>query len=161
MFLQNALSQQFMAFHVAIIDDCNRAARPEQTDAMVLRLRNNALALGRLQLPMLAVSRDDDRRGTVSALEPAAASEPEGAPELALEPARQSKPQPVVEPRMQSAAPDSHRVLNGDALCRFVSGRLEPSESPHRVWQDLHAADSRPRQRKAALPKPGFRMPSG
>jgi hypothetical protein len=50
--MQDIFRRQIQAFHTAIIDGCARAAKPHQTDAMALRLRNNALALGRLQLMM-------------------------------------------------------------------------------------------------------------
>jgi hypothetical protein len=131
---QNAFSMQILAFHDAIVDDCNRAARAEQTDAMALRLRNNALALAKLQLAMLAAG------GGV------------GQPEPVAPPA----PDPV--PRVERT-PD--RILSGDALSRFVSRRLEPGESPHSVWQDLHAADPGKPRRNPVSRGAGFRSPSG
>ncbi|HEX3989547.1 MAG TPA: hypothetical protein VHX39_00100 [Acetobacteraceae bacterium] len=56
MSLHDVFSRQIMAFHRAIIDDCNRAARPNRNDAMALRLRSNALALAKIQLAMLALT---------------------------------------------------------------------------------------------------------
>ena len=136
---QDAFSLQFQAFHTAIIDDCDRAARPDQTDTMALRLRNNALALTRMQLAMLAVP------GTEST-----GPEPE-APEP-----------PVSEPPLAEPPPlDPDRILSGDALSRFVWRPIGPNESPNDLWQDLLSADGPKRRRNPALPGAGFRSPSG
>ena len=61
MSIQYPLPRQIQAFHAAILDDCDRAARPEQPDAMVLRLRINALALAKVQLAMVALMKASPR----------------------------------------------------------------------------------------------------
>jgi hypothetical protein len=155
---QAAFSLQFEAFHTAIIDDCDRAAGAERTDGMALRLRNNAVALARLQLAMLAATRAER---PACAMEPVPAPEAvaHAEPQAVFHPEREavSQPERPVEPR---SSPRDH-VLSGDALSHFVSRRLEPDESPHHVWQDLHAAHQAQRRRNPALPGKGFRSSSG
>src|SRR5947209_6686895 len=108
------LQLQIRAFHAAIIDDCERAACPGQTDAMALRLRNNALALGRMQLTMLVLI-DAPRVDT-----PTIDTRPSDA--SAAEP---TSPDSEPEPAEPPVPPPDHR-LSGDALSRFVSSKLEP-----------------------------------
>jgi hypothetical protein len=158
------LQLQVRAFHAAIIDDCERAACPGQGDAMALRLRNNALALGRMQLTMLALidtPRTDAPRSdaTLSDATPYGARPSDASTEEPAPP--EAEPEPPVPP------PD-HK-LSGDALSRFVSSRLEPDQSPYDVWQHLQEeaseARSAKRGRDPAPPKPdlpgaGFRSPS-
>ncbi len=50
------LSAQAVAFHTAIMDTCRRAKQPEHSDAMALWMYGKALAMGRLQLTMLAMA---------------------------------------------------------------------------------------------------------
>ena len=134
---------------------------------MALRLRNNALALGRMQLTMLALidtPRSDTPRSdalrsneTSYGARPSDASIEEPAPpEAEAEPAEPPVPLP------------DHR-LSGDALSRFVSNRLEPDQSPYDVWQHLQeeASEARSAKRgrdpappKPDLPEAGFRSPS-
>jgi hypothetical protein len=138
MTLQDVFDDQILAFHAAIMDNCNRAAHPDQSDVMALRLRNNALALGRLQMVMLTKDRHT-------------------APDVV--PAKE--PEPVVEqPSMPMVTSTPDRVLTGDALSRFASRRLEPGESPHEIWQTLQESEAG-RRRNPALPGAGFRSPSG
>ncbi len=144
---REAFPLQIRMLQAAIIDNCERAACAGQTDAMALRLRGNALALGKLQLALLALS-------NAVAAEPRVARLPEPSP---AEPA--SAEPAFGEPL--SLARD--RLLTGDALSRFVSRRLEPEESAHEVWQLLQEAEPKGRsakpRRKPALPKTGFRSP--
>jgi hypothetical protein len=139
------LAQQIQAFQTAILDDCQRAVRAGQSDAMALKLRANALALYRAQAAMLAMA----------------------GPGLA--PAATDKLQETADDDPTFAAGDVHpgepggeRSLAGDALSRFVSRRLDPSESAHDAWhRSLTEAPATPRQRNPALPRPGFRRPDG
>lgn len=139
MSFQEAFSQQIHAFHTAIIDDCDRAARPDRSDAMVLRLRNNALALTKMQLAMLALT---------GAAPPAPEPETESVPWR--EPASSDPP-----------AADPDRILAGDALSRFVSRPLGPDESPHEVWFNQLENEPAKRRRNPAIPGAGFRSSSG
>ena len=154
MSLQDAFSRQIMAFHEAIMDDCDRAAGADRSDAMALRLRNNALALAKMQLAMLALTK------TAPAIPgPEGEAEPEVWPDV--EPAESvlAEPDPVAfdgEP----VAFDSERVLAGDALSRFVSRPLAADESPHEVWQQELESDPVRQRRNAVLPGAGFRSPS-
>ena len=150
MSLQDAFSRQFQAFHTAIIDDCDRAAGSDRTDSMALRLRNNALALTRMQLAMLALTRAEP-----CTPEPVAEPEPDPEPALAWEPEPSEAGQPDPAPF------DCGRILAGDVLSRFVSRRLGPDESPHDIWQDMQETDTPQRRRNPALPRAGFRSPSG
>ena len=47
--LDDALAVQALKFHAAIIDSLSRAEKPETSDAMAIRLRNNAAAMARVQ----------------------------------------------------------------------------------------------------------------
>jgi hypothetical protein len=138
MSLTEMLSRQVLAFHDAIVSSCDRAAQPQCSDGMALRLRNNALALARVQLTMMSLTQ-------------AAACEPQTA---------QPQPdynQPEPEPIGQPVRPDPDRILTGDALSRFVSRRLEPGECEHDIWrQSLHDAEAARRTRNPALPRPGW-----
>ena len=69
MSIQYPFSRQIQAFHAAILDDCDRAARPEQPDAMVLRLRINALALAKVQLAMVALMKAEFPERVAAAVE--------------------------------------------------------------------------------------------
>jgi hypothetical protein len=151
------LQLQIRAFHAAIIDDCERAACPGQGDAMALRLRNNALALGRMQLTMLALIDPPPSAAPTSDLRASDAS--------AMEP---PAPEPETEPAEPPVSPPDHR-LSGDALSRFVSSRLEPEQSPYDVWQHMQEEVSKVRPAKRGrepvpqepdLPRAGFRSPS-
>jgi hypothetical protein len=95
--IEAAFTEQFRAFHGAILDNCDQAACPDRGDAMALRLRANALGLTKMQLAMLA------RTET----EPVAAPEPDPWAALDSEPAG---------PRHYP-----ERILADDALSRFVS----------------------------------------
>jgi hypothetical protein len=172
MFLQDVFSRQIMAFHGAIMDNCNRAADADRSDTMVLRLRNNALALAKIQLAMLALT------GT-ELPEPETGTEPWREPETGPEPWRDPEPaepqiaRPLMaepqEAEPQEAEPweaaepsafDGERVLAGDALSRFVSRPMASDESPHEVWQRELDNDPVRRRRNPVLPGAGFRSPS-
>jgi hypothetical protein len=158
MSLHQAISQQILVFHTAILDDCDRAARPDRTDAMALRLRANAIVLAKLQLEMLALTKT----------EPFGAERPLAEPNQPQD-ARASSDQDVGPAHEQAPADGASRpleqpdhILSGDALSRFVSRRLDDNESPHDVWQQLNqvpetAAKGR---RTPALPRKGFRSPA-
>ena len=130
MLLQELLTEQVLAFHTAILDSCHRSRRPEQTDAVALRLRTNAVSMTKVQLAMVSLAR-------------AEAPEPER--------------EPAPEPPPHAPEPDSDdHVLTGDALLRFVSRRLDPAESPHDAWQQsLRDGDDATRR----FPRAGFRSP--
>jgi hypothetical protein len=160
MSLQQLFLLQIQAFHTAIINDCHRAARPDQTDVMALRLRGNAATLTRLQLTLCAVTQDVDLVPeppvpVTRVPEPVIEPEPETVAEL--EPVRKIAP---LVARRPSPPPQDH-MPSGDALSRFVSRRLELDESPHHVWQDLHEAMPVKRRRNPVLPRQSFRSPSG
>jgi hypothetical protein len=181
----DAFSRQIQAFHTAIIDDCDRAARPEQNDAMVLRLRANALALAKVQLAMMTLVRAEPPELVAAAVrhpddvsvgDRLAASDdttPSWPGERALyqgivptiHPPNDEAPMPLahVLARATMTLGDDHedRVLTGDALSRFVSRRLEPGESPHEVWQRLQEPGPAKRRGSPALPRAGFRSSSG
>ena len=143
--LNDRLTRQFHAFHHAILDDCERASRPGQSDAMALLLRTNAMALAKLELAILArLQGTHDRQQD---MDPTAgpADEPASWPD---EPA----PHPDT---------DEDHILAGDALSRFVSRRLGPDESPHEVWQRLQDGTTAKPQRNPALPRSGFRSSAG
>ncbi|MDR3533608.1 MAG: hypothetical protein P4L90_23985 [Rhodopila sp.] len=124
---------------------------------MTLRLRNNALALARMQLSMLALARAEPAQPVIDAPPPAGTG-PQvmpGQDEAAT--ACPNAPEPDPEPAEPLPLPD--HLPSGDALSRFVSRRLEPDESPHEVWQQLHETEHRKRPRNPALPRAGFRSP--
>lgn len=144
---EEMLAQQFIAFHTAIVDSCGRSNRPEQTDAMALRLRNNALAMTKLQMTLLPHAHgadtqtpdDTDRLPKAKRTpkpepvldpEPGSWPEPEGWPEPETAP----EPQPP-EPAANAVEPHQDHILSGDALSRFVSRRLDPAESAYQAWQ--------------------------
>ena len=137
MSFHTAFTQQIQAFQAAILDDCDRACRPDQTDAMALRLRANALALAKVQLALVALVQT-------------------GEPEPVTKPA---EPDPPVAAAIDHGHQD--RLLTGDALARFASSRLGSDESPHDVWQHLLDAETGKRARNAGLPGAGFRSSSG
>jgi hypothetical protein len=149
---QEAFTLQIQTFHTAIVDDCNRAAGAGRSDAMVLRLRNNAVALTKLQLAMLAAT-----QSSACTPEPLPALEPE----QAAGPGPERPVESPVGPSAGLASSPQDRVLSGDALSRFVSRRLDPDESAHNVWQDLHEAQPVKRRRNPGLPRAGFRSSSG
>jgi hypothetical protein len=168
--IQNHFHQQIEAFHAAILDDCDRAARPAQSDSMVLRLRANALALAKVQLAMVALLRSEppepaadspaapdhaspQRPDEISGVRAPAAAAPPDPPPAAL--AESPLPRP-------SAWPDDQedRVVTGDVLSRFASQRLMPEDSPDEVWQILQEADPAKQGRDPALLRAGFRSAS-
>jgi hypothetical protein len=171
--VQDAFSRQIQAFHAAILDNCDRAAHPGQSDAMVLRLRANALALAKVQLAMVALAKAG-RPELVAAADHCPDEEPAG-DRLARSDDTSPTPDEVpADLAPNDEAPmtgrglaimvtdgDEDRLLTGDALSRFVSSRLNPGESPHEVWQYLQEADPAKRRRNPALPGAGFRSPSG
>jgi len=164
-----------MAFHGAIIDDCNRAAGVNQSDAMALRLRNNALALAKIQLAMLALTGAEP---TMAEPEPELWRDPEPVESLTADAVSDptvsdpSTPDPLASDPLASdplafdplafdpQAPDNERVLAGDALSRFVSRPLAADESPHQVWRQTLESEPIRRQRNPVLPGAGFRSPS-
>jgi hypothetical protein len=113
MSLQAAFSQQIMAFHGAIMDDCNRAAGADRSDSMVLRLRNNAVAMTKLQLAMLAVTGADP-------------AEPETEAEPWPERETESEPWPEPEPdEPEMAEPYAAEPLAFDGE-RVLAVRVPP-----------------------------------
>ena len=174
---EEMLAQQFIAFHAAIVDSCGRSNRPQQTDAMALRLRNNALAMTKLQMTLLPLARGADAQ-TPGDAEPPSKATP--APKLELMP----EPQPVLDPELAfwaepepwhilEAPPEpvdpepaanavesaQDHILSGDALSRFVSRRIDPAESAYQAWQQSlrDAAGGPAARRNAALWRTGFR----
>ena len=80
---EEMLAQQFVAFHTAVIDSCGRSNQPQQTDAMALRLRNNALAMTKLQMTLLPHVRSADVQTPCNTEpQPKATHAPEPAPML-------------------------------------------------------------------------------
>jgi hypothetical protein len=165
MSFQHALQQQILAFHTAIIDDCNRAARPGQTDAVALQLRKNALALAKVQLALLALDHHVAADAPVAFSEAGVLDHGENSDQEENSDHGDDRViDPLPEPRAVDKLPASSpqdRILTGDALSRFVSRRLDPGESTHDVWQELQDDEPVRCQRNPALPKPGFRLPSG
>ncbi len=158
MSFEEMLAQQFNAFHAAIVDSCDRSNRPQQTDAMALRLRNNALAMTKLQLTLLPL-----------ACGAGAQTPPEAEPLPHAKHAQGPAPMPNPEPdwtepepwpeteslaettdpetAAHAAEPARDHVLAGDALSRFVSRRIDPAESAYQAWHDsLREATSGPRR---------------
>jgi hypothetical protein len=160
MSIEDPFSLQIQAFHAAILDDCDRAARPEQLDAMVLRLRSNALALAKVQLAMVALMKAErpepfppahgcpDQDPTGDRWNSAARTLGDEAPSADA----------LQEPPHRDDQDD--RIFTGDALSRFVSHRLTPDQSPHEVWQRVQEPDPAKQRHKPALPGAGFRSPS-
>lgn len=182
MSIQNHFPRQIEAFHTAILDDCDRAARPAQTDTMVLRLRANALALAKVQLAMVALLRAEPPEAVAALnhhVEEAPAADRAAGPDR-TSPARPDEiptipapddavppdqpPAAFAEPPLARPSPPQDdredRVVTGDALSRFVSHRLMPEESPHEVWRILQEADRAKQRRNPALPGAGFRSSS-
>ncbi|WP_158932207.1 hypothetical protein [Acidisphaera sp. S103] len=154
MSLQDAFSRQIMAFHGAIMDNCDRAAGADRSDTMALRLRNNAVALAKMQLAMLALTKTEPAiPGAEGGAEPDVGPDEEPAESVLVEP----------EPMASDGEPvafGGKRVLAGDALSRFVSRPLGAGESPHEVWRRELDNDPVRRRRNAVLPGAGFRSPS-
>ena len=121
---------------------------------MVLRLRNNALALAKMQMAMLALTGLEQPE---TEAEPWHDPEPAGSPvdEPSMDEARVDEPF-----ASEAVAFDDERVLAGDALSRFVSRPLAVSESPHEAWRQELESDPVRRRRNAVLPGAGFRSPS-
>jgi hypothetical protein len=181
MSFQHEFSRQVHVFSTAILDDCDRALRPEQSDTMVLRLRSNALALAKVQLAMVAIigteppkpagpadrlpedARTPDRLRVVkSAAEWPTDPDDLAATGPAAAPAPDDLAVPQTEPSTVTVVDDEDaRLLAGDALSRFVSGRLAPDQSPHEAWQHHLATASARQPRNPALPRAGFRSASG
>ncbi len=169
MSIQYPFSRQIQAFHAAILDDCDRAARPEQPDAMVLRLRINALALAKVQLAMVALMKAESPERVAAAVE-----RPDE--DLTRDRDRTSGSWPdenSVTRTLDDEAPtvdalreppqrddQDDRILTGDALSRFVSHRLTTDQSPHEVWQRMQETASANQRHKPALPRAGFRSQS-
>jgi hypothetical protein len=167
--IKNHFPQQIEAFHAAILDDCDRAARPAQSDSMVLRLRANALALAKVQLAMVALLRSEPPEPAAdspAAPDHASVQRPEENPGVrAPDDATPPDPPPaaLTEPPLPRPSPwpdDQDRVVTGDVLSRFVSQRMTPEDSPHEVWQSLQEADPAKQWRNPALPGAGFRSAS-
>ena len=146
---EEMLAQQFIAFHAAVVDSCGRSNRPQQTDAMALRLRNNALAMTKLQMTLLPLARGADA-WTPDNVERFSKAKPEPMPEpqpaLDPEPAFWAEPEPWhipeappepvdPEPAGNAVEPAQDHILSGDALSRFVSRRIDPAESAYQAWQ--------------------------
>ncbi len=168
MSIEDPLSRQIQAFHAAILDNWDRAARPEQADNMVLRLRNNALALAKVQLAMVAlvkVERSEhplptyghpDEDPTGDGRDRASGAR---ASENSISPGDEAPTAHALwEPPQRDDQGD--RILSGDALSRFVSHRLTPEQSAHEVWQRMQETDPAKQRHKPALPRAGFRSPS-
>ena len=147
---EEMLSQQFIAFHAAIVDSCDRSNQPQQTDAMALRLRNNAMAMTKLQITLLPLARGADCQAPGTAEPPFEAKhvpKPEllpGPPQALLdpEPASWAEPEPWHIPESVNPEPVANvvesakdHILSGDALSRFVSRRIDPAESAYQAWQ--------------------------
>jgi hypothetical protein len=170
MSIEDPLWRQIHTFHAAIIDNCDRAARPEQADSMVLRLRNNALALAKVQLAMVALVKAErpehtlpthgrpDEDPTEDRWDRASGA---WAGEKSVAGALDDEA-PTADAHREPAQRDGQddRILSGDALSRFVSHRLTPDQSPHEVWQRMQETDPAKQRHKPALPRAGFRSPS-
>jgi hypothetical protein len=146
MSVQDLLIQQVVAFQSAIIDSCRRSRRPDQTDAMALRLRGSVVSMTRQQLALLALAGLPAAEGQQQSTAEAQQSTPEGhlqpmpetLPQLAPEPPEPEPPpsQPLLaQSEPEWAADTDDHVLSGDALARFVSRRIDPRESPYSAWQ--------------------------
>ncbi|HEY4042813.1 MAG TPA: hypothetical protein VGM32_13340 [Rhodopila sp.] len=142
--LDDVFARQIQAFHIAILDNCDRAARAGQTDATVLHLRANALALVDAQFAMVALL-------TAEAPVTAGDRHQDNAP---LSGAQEDRVPGLAEASMFGATSGGQedRVLAGDALSRFVSRRLQPGESPHEVWQQMLQEVAAPGRRNSAFP---------
>jgi hypothetical protein len=173
MSIQISFSRQIQAFHAAILDDCDRASRPDQHDAMVLRLRANALALAKVQLALAAVLRTEPPEPVATASrhlypagDPPADSEGASPPRpsevsaMGLPGHKETIAGPPLGELTGPREDGDERALTGDTLSRFVSHRLTPDESPYEVWQRLQEADPPKRRRNPALPGAGFRSSS-
>jgi hypothetical protein len=170
MSIEDPLSRQIQAFHAAILDNCERAARAEQPDTMVLRLRINALALAKVQLAMVALVRVEppehipatrgrpDQDPTGDRWDPASGPWPGESSVASTLDDEAPTADALREPPQRDDQDD--RILTGDALSRFVSYRLTPDQSPHEVWQRMQETDPAKQRHKPALPRAGFRSPS-
>jgi hypothetical protein len=168
MSLQDVFSRQIQAFHAAILDDCDRSSRPDRSDAMALRLRANALALAKVQLAMVALVKAAGAELATAELQrdevPPGfqAGDQRSRPDDAS--LRWAETGPTDEAPMADVAAgfgEDDRVLAGDVLSRFTSRRLDPDESPHKVWQHLQSAEPGRQRRNPVLPSAGFRSSSG
>jgi hypothetical protein len=175
--LQAGLSRQIQAFHTAILDNCNRAGHPKQSDAMALRLRANALALAKMQLAMMALASAEPPEPVV-AVELKRDEEPveecpagcDGTPPTwpgevpdnnAPDDQLPDDQPPMIGAGRPMVDPEEDRLLFGDTLSRFVSRRLNPDESAHAIWQHLQEANPANWRRNPASPRAAFQSPSG